>query len=127
MNFNIRNIHDFNEFSDEIRLGRPFGNYYLILDGKTLTYFDRLEDKKLREKFVEIMTHCSSAICCRLTPKQKAKITKLLKNKQKRVILSVGDGANDVPMILESSVGVGIAGKEGSQVKQKLTLGRKII
>ena len=29
--------------------------------------------------------------------------------------LSVGDGANDVPMILEASVGVGISGNEGMQ------------
>lgn len=27
--------------------------------------------------------------------------------------LSVGDGGNDVPMILEADVGVGIMGKEG--------------
>lgn len=27
--------------------------------------------------------------------------------------LSVGDGANDVPMIMAARVGVGIAGKEG--------------
>jgi phospholipid-translocating ATPase len=30
-------------------------------------------------------------------------------------ILAVGDGGNDVGMIIEANVGVGIAGKEGSQ------------
>ena len=29
--------------------------------------------------------------------------------------LSVGDGANDVPMIMEAHIGVGIYGKEGTQ------------
>jgi P-type E1-E2 ATPase len=29
--------------------------------------------------------------------------------------LSIGDGANDVSMIMEAHVGVGIAGKEGMQ------------
>lgn len=29
--------------------------------------------------------------------------------------LSIGDGANDVAMILKADVGVGIAGKEGMQ------------
>lgn len=29
--------------------------------------------------------------------------------------LSIGDGANDVPMIMKADVGVGIAGKEGMQ------------
>lgn len=33
----------------------------------------------------------------------------------KKVTLSIGDGANDVPMILKAHVGVGIAGKEGAQ------------
>jgi len=27
--------------------------------------------------------------------------------------LSIGDGANDVPMIMKANVGVGILGKEG--------------
>ena len=31
------------------------------------------------------------------------------------VTLAVGDGANDVPMIQEAQVGVGISGKEGAQ------------
>ena len=29
--------------------------------------------------------------------------------------MSIGDGANDVPMILEAHIGVGIRGKEGTQ------------
>ena len=31
----------------------------------------------------------------------------------KKVTLSIGDGANDVSMILKAHVGVGILGKEG--------------
>jgi len=30
-----------------------------------------------------------------------------------KTTLSIGDGANDVPMILKAHVGVGILGKEG--------------
>jgi P-type E1-E2 ATPase len=33
----------------------------------------------------------------------------------KWISLGVGDGANDVSMILESNVGVGIRGQEGAQ------------
>ena len=29
--------------------------------------------------------------------------------------LAIGDGANDVPMIMEANVGIGIVGKEGKQ------------
>ena len=58
---------------------------------------------------------CTAAICCRLTPKQKAKIVELFKKNSQYITLCIGDGANDVPMILESNIGIGISGKEGSQ------------
>jgi P-type E1-E2 ATPase len=32
------------------------------------------------------------------------------------VTLAIGDGANDVSMIQEANVGIGISGKEGLQV-----------
>jgi len=53
---------------------------------------------------------------CRCSPIQKADIVKLLKvySGGKR-IASVGDGGNDVGMILEADVGIGIEGKEGMQ------------
>lgn len=38
----------------------------------------------------------------------------LAKNQKKYITLSIGDGANDVSMILEAHIGVGIRGKEGS-------------
>jgi P-type E1-E2 ATPase len=33
---------------------------------------------------------------------------------KKKVTLAIGDGANDVSMILSAHIGVGILGKEGS-------------
>jgi len=40
----------------------------------------------------------------------------MIKEKQpNKTTLSIGDGANDVNMILEAHVGVGISGKEGQQ------------
>merc|ERR1719159_1760594 len=35
-----------------------------------------------------------------------------------KIVLSIGDGANDVPMILGAHVGVGIRGKEGRAAVQ---------
>jgi P-type E1-E2 ATPase len=32
-----------------------------------------------------------------------------------KICLSIGDGANDVPMLMEAHIGVGIAGREGMQ------------
>lgn len=32
--------------------------------------------------------------------------------------MAIGDGANDVSMIMEAHLGIGIFGKEGTQVKK---------
>jgi P-type E1-E2 ATPase len=37
------------------------------------------------------------------------------KNIKGAITLSIGDGANDVNMILEADVGIGIFGEEGTQ------------
>lgn len=57
----------------------------------------------------------NSVICCRVSPKQKADVVSLAKKQGKYITLSIGDGANDVSMILEAHIGVGIRGKEGTQ------------
>ncbi len=46
-------------------------------------------------------------------------MVRILKKYKNKITLSVGDGANDVPMILEANIGVGISGKEGTQVSKK--------
>lgn len=58
----------------------------------------------------------NSVICCRVSPIQKAQVVKLAKNNGKGITLAIGDGANDVPMIMQGHIGVGISGKEGTQV-----------
>ena len=55
-----------------------------------------------------------AVICCRVTPLQKAMVVELVKKYKKAVTLSIGDGANDVPMIMEAHIGVGVRGKEGT-------------
>jgi P-type E1-E2 ATPase len=39
----------------------------------------------------------------------------LSKYKKGSISLAIGDGANDVPMIMQANIGVGIRGKEGTQ------------
>ena len=60
---------------------------------------------------------CRSVIACRLTPAMKQALVALVKNDTvpRAVCLAIGDGANDVSMIMEADVGVGIIGKEGRQ------------
>jgi magnesium-transporting ATPase (P-type) len=42
-------------------------------------------------------------------------VVALAKANGPQITLSIGDGANDVPMIMEAHIGVGIRGKEGTQ------------
>lgn len=45
-----------------------------------------------------------------MTPAEKAEVVKAVKTRLKGKALAIGDGANDVPMILSADVGVGISG-----------------
>jgi phospholipid-translocating P-type ATPase (flippase) len=56
-----------------------------------------------------------TVLCCRVTPKQKGQVTCAVKKVLQRTTLGVGDGANDVDMIKEADLGVGVQGVEGSQ------------
>ena len=64
--------------------------------------------------FVKIAKTCEAVICCRVSPGQKAQVVKLIKNNDPEVVtLAIGDGANDVSMIREAHIGVGLYGNEG--------------
>ncbi|RDX74726.1 putative phospholipid-transporting ATPase 9, partial [Mucuna pruriens] len=84
----------------------------LIIDGKSLTY--ALEDD-VKDLFLEIAIGCASVICCRSSPKQKALVTGLVKMRTGGTTLAIGDGANDVGMLQEADIGIGISGVEGMQ------------
>ncbi|GER50453.1 ATPase E1-E2 type family protein / haloaciddehalogenase-like hydrolase family protein [Striga asiatica] len=86
--------------------------FALIIDGKSLVYALHDDTKK---SFLELATSCASVICCRSSPKQKALVTRLVKEGTKRTTLAIGDGANDVGMLQEADIGIGISGVEGMQ------------
>ena len=65
--------------------------------------------------FVEMTMNTPCVVCCRVAPTQKTQIVEAVKSHTKKRIASIGDGGNDVGMILASHVGVGIEGKEGKQ------------
>ncbi|XP_037384573.1 phospholipid-transporting ATPase IH isoform X2 [Talpa occidentalis] len=96
-------------------------DYGLIIDGAALSLImrpceDRSSSGSYRELFLEICRNCSAVLCCRMAPLQKAQIVKLIKlSKEHPITLAIGDGANDVSMILEAHVGIGVIGKEGRQ------------
>ncbi|XWS40739.1 hypothetical protein CRYUN_Cryun17cG0021400 [Craigia yunnanensis] len=84
----------------------------LIIDGKSLTF---ALDEKLVKCFMDLAIGCATVICCRSSPKQKAIVTREVKSVTRKTTLAIGDGANDVGMIQEADIGVGISGGEGMQ------------
>ncbi|XP_031255329.1 phospholipid-transporting ATPase 2 [Pistacia vera] len=70
--------------------------------------------KHYRKAFTELAILSRTAICCRVTPSQKAQLVELLKSCDYRT-LAIGDGGNDVRMIQQADIGVGISGREGLQ------------
>ncbi|KAF9613075.1 hypothetical protein IFM89_005523 [Coptis chinensis] len=86
--------------------------FALVIDGKTLSYALK-EDMK--HQLLSLAVACASVICCRVSPKQKALVTKLVKEGSGKITLAIGDGANDVGMIQEADIGIGISGVEGMQ------------
>lgn len=76
-----------------------------------------LRSRKLTKKLLRLGQCCKSVIACRVSPSQKAGIVSMVKHgiTPLPVTLAIGDGANDVSMIQEAHLGVGISGKEGLQ------------
>ena len=87
----------------------PIAPFALILDGISVDQLIRSQ----QSQFVYAMRHATTVICSRMSPKQKSRVILLMK-KEGLCCLAIGDGANDVSMIRESSVGVGVKGKEGN-------------
>ncbi|KAG2228343.1 hypothetical protein INT45_011135 [Circinella minor] len=84
----------------------------LVIDGESLKY---ALESPVKEELLALGTQCMAVICCRVSPMQKAKVVNLVKKGLKVMTLAIGDGANDVSMIQEANVGVGISGEEGRQ------------
>lgn len=109
--------------------------FALVTNGETLGF---ISENNLEETFRTVCLACEAVLCCRLSPAQKAyvipsyvkttilvyysflyifilKVVKIIKrSKKKPITAAIGDGANDVSMIQEAHVGVGIYGKEGN-------------
>ncbi|KAF7228505.1 phospholipid-transporting ATPase 11C isoform X1 [Nothobranchius furzeri] len=95
-------------------------DYGFIIDGASLSMVlnssSESNMRSYKDLFLQICQNCTAVLCCRMAPLQKAQIVKMVKSsKGSPITLSIGDGANDVSMILEAHVGIGIKGKEGRQ------------
>lgn len=84
--------------------------YSLVVDMSSfnMKYFDEYKDLK------RIFMRAKGVVCARSSPLVKGQLVRLLKGENK-CVLGIGDGENDVNMISEANIGVGVFGKEGTQ------------
>eukprot|EP01039_Chlorochromonas_danica_P007893 gene7893-8706_t len=86
----------------------------LVIDGPSLTM--AMADVDVKALFLELSMRCKAVVGCRVSPGQKKEMVHLVKVGVPDVrSLAVGDGANDIAMIQEAHIGVGIKGEEGVQ------------
>ena len=73
-----------------------------------------LDNKEYKNYFIKLLKTSEAVICCRVSPGQKADVVRLIKKDDSEIVtLAIGDGANDVSMIREAHIGVGLYGNEG--------------
>lgn len=84
---------------------------YVIIDGHSLQV---MIDSFMKE-FILFAATLDAVVCCRCTPTQKALVARNLRMLTSHRVACIGDGGNDVSMITEANVGIGIVGKEGNQ------------
>ncbi|EER37380.1 P-type ATPase [Histoplasma capsulatum H143] len=105
--------HSYLETTSEIERG-ACAHSVVVVDGQTLSTIEG--DAPLQERFFDLAILADSVICCRANPKQKAFLVRSIRKRvNKSITLAIGDGANDIAMIQEAHVGIGITGKEGLQ------------
>ena len=93
----------------------------LVIDGVSLNAALQVDAKAMGLEpdcnFFDLGSKCRAAVCCRMTPLQKADVVRMFQTTTGHVALAIGDGANDVSMIQEAEIGIGIMGLEGAQAE----------
>ena len=88
--------------------------FQLMISGRTMNKI--LTTPELESKCRNLFLMAESVILYRSSPAQKSEMVKYVRaNAKYERTLAIGDGANDVPMIISAHVGVGILSKEGNQ------------
>ena len=107
---------EFSKFKGEFdSLSKP--QFAILVDEKALLTIN--EDEEIQKIFLDIGKDAVAVICCRVSPLQKSQVVKMMKNYEpKAVTLAIGDGGNDVSMIMEAHIGIGIYGEEGMRAVQ---------
>ena len=109
-------IIDFESFNylKEKNILEPFS---IIIEAPILCGL--FKDEEWTENFLKIAYNSNTVICCRVSPSQKRQVVQKMKNFDKNAVtLAIGDGGNDVSMIMEANIGIGVYGEEGMSAAQ---------
>ena len=92
-------------------------NFSIIIESPLLNSI--FKDDVLTEKFLTIAQYATTVMCCRASPYQKSQVVqKIKKFNSSAVTLAIGDGRNDISMLMEANIGVGVFGEEGTSAAQ---------
>ena len=107
---------EYNKYKGEYpSLVKP--QFAILVDEKALLTIN--EDDDIQKIFLAIAKDAVAVICCRVSPLQKSQVVKMMKSFEPTAItLAIGDGGNDVSMIMEAHIGIGIYGEEGMRAVQ---------
>ncbi len=87
----------------------------LVVDGKMVAHVMKSSSAEEKADFLSLCQRCMSVVACRLSPIQKSQLVRMIKEANSSyVTAAIGDGGNDVSMIQEAHVGLGILGLEGT-------------
>ncbi len=72
----------------------------LIIEHDAIEWLFLKENARHCANFIKNAKVCKSVVCCRVTPAEKAEVVRRMRASEPTMTtLSIGDGANDVPMI----------------------------
>ena len=118
----LKFVKEYKHFQGEVENGYMKENsnlhkFGILVDEKALLTITNNEE--IANIFLEVAKEAVAVICCRVSPLQKSQVVKLMKNYDKsKITLAIGDGGNDVSMIMEAHIGIGIYGEEGLRAAQ---------
>lgn len=110
--FDILSVKNSHVLERELRKFQILVDTILVIDGTSLNEALKLENEEI---FFNIAKTAPAVVCCRCSPTQKTLIVRGMKKYTDCRTAAIGDGGNDVGMIQEAHLGIGIVGKEGKQ------------
>ena len=87
-----------------------------MISGATFSFIPSLNEQTTKVFLSDVLMAADAVILFRSSPKQKADTVNMIKKffGGRKITMSIGDGFNDVNMIQEAHVGIGIRGAESA-------------